>query len=646
MAGIGRGKFEIFFKSGYVARCSKLGIANQRDSHSGSFRGTLPIANTGGGRKVTNNLHLPPKFHPPMLRLQSFPRSSADSIFNSMSDSTAPTAKLDFIREIIIEDLATGKHATTNTRFPPEPNGYLHIGHAKSICLNFGIANENAATGGRCHLRFDDTNPEKEETEYVESIQADVRWLGFDWGSDLYFASNYFDFFYDCAVHLISDGKAYVEQQSAEEMRVSRGNVNTPGTASPGRFASVEENLRLFALMKSGEFKEGEAVLRAKIDLASSNMNLRDPVLYRIMHAPHHNTGEAWCIYPMYDFAHPLEDSLEHITHSLCTLEFENHRPLYDWFIGNCPVPSKPRQIEFARLNLTYTVMSKRKLLQLVQEGHVGGWNDPRLPTISGLRRRGYPPEAVVHFCKRVGITKFNGITDVALLEFDIRDFLNHSAPRRMAVLDPVRVILENWTVEPLTTVRVPNHPQNPEMGNRDISISHEVWIEREDFMEVPEKKFFRLGPDRYVRLKGGHIIRCTGFEKAADGTISLIRAEILPGSVGADPPEGIVCKAAIHWVDAATGVDAEVRLYDRLFTEENPDDAEGGFLAVINPDSLKVVTAKIEPALAMMEAEFSCQFDRIGYFIADSIDHEPGIKPVFNRTVALRDSWVKKAGR
>ena len=577
-----------------------------------------------------------------MVRRNTF----AVIIFNPMSDSTVPTAKLDFIREIIVDDLATGKHPTTITRFPPEPNGYLHIGHAKSICLNFGIANENAATGARCHLRFDDTNPEKEDTEYVESIQADVKWLGFDWGNDLYFASNYFDFFCDCAVHLIKEGHAYVERQSAEEMRLSRGNVNTPGTASPGRSNSVEENLELFTRMKSGEFKEGEAVLRAKIDLASSNMNLRDPVLYRIMHAPHHNTGEAWCIYPMYDFAHPLEDALEHITHSLCTLEFENHRPLYDWFIDHCPVPSKPRQIEFARLNLTYTIMSKRKLLQLVQEGHVGGWNDPRLPTISGLRRRGYPPEAVVHFCKRVGITKFNGVTDVALLEFDIRDFLNHSAPRRMAVLDPVKVVLENWSAEPLSTVAVPNHPQSPEMGSREISISNEVWIEREDFMEVPEKKFFRLGPDRHVRLKGGHIIRCTGFEKDADGVISLIRAEILPGSVGADSPEGIVCKAAIHWVDVATGMDAEVRLYDRLFTEENPDDAEGGFLAVINPDSLKVITAQIEPALVTVEAGYSCQFDRIGYFVADSVDHIPGGKPVFNRTVALKDSWVKKGGR
>ena len=556
------------------------------------------------------------------------------------------TSKLDFIREIIADDLANGKHATTITRFPPEPNGYLHIGHAKSICLNFGIALENVGIGAKCHLRFDDTNPEKEETEYVDSIKADVKWLGFDWGSNLYFASDYFTFFHECAVHLIKEGKAYVEQQSAEEMRANRGNLTTPGTPSPCRERSVAENLDLFARMKAGEFKEGECVLRAKIDLAAANMNLRDPVLYRIMHVHHHNTGSDWCIYPLYDFAHPLEDALEHITHSLCTLEFENHRPLYDWFIDNCPIPSKPRQIEFARLNLTYTVMSKRKLLQLVQEGHVGGWDDPRLPTISGLRRRGYPPAAVVHFCKRVGITKFSGTTDVALLEFDVRDFLNTSAPRRMAVIDPLKVVLENWLSEPLSTVEVPNHPQNPEAGNRDIPISHEVWIEREDFMEFPEKKFHRLGPDRHVRLKGGHIIRCVGFEKDSSGVIALIRAEILPGTVGADSPPGVECKAAIHWVDVATGVDAEIRIYDRLFTVEGPDAAEGGFLTVINPDSLKTLTAKIEPSLATEAAGFSCQFERTGYFIADASDHQPGLKPVFNRTVALRDSWVKKGGR
>jgi glutaminyl-tRNA synthetase len=563
-----------------------------------------------------------------------------------MSDSTSPPAKLDFIREIIAEDLASGKHSTIITRFPPEPNGYLHIGHAKSICLNFGIALEQSASSSKCNLRFDDTNPEKEDVEYVESIKADVKWLGFEWAENLYFASNYFSFFYDCAVYLIREGKAYVESQSAEEMRASRGNLTTPGTPTPGRARSVEENLDLFSRMKAGEFKEGECVLRAKIDLASSNMNLRDPVLYRILNSHHHNTGDAWCIYPMYDFAHPLGDAMEHVTHSLCTLEFENHRPLYDWFIENCPVPAKPRQIEFARLNLSYTIMSKRKLLELVQGGHVSGWNDPRLPTLSGLRRRGYLPEAIVNFCKRVGITKFNGTTDMALLEFDVRDSLNHSAPRRMAVLDPVKVVLTNWSAEPLTTVEVPNHPQNPEMGNRDLSISDEVWIEREDFMEVPEKKFYRLGPGRHVRLKGGHIIRCTDYEKDAAGVITLIHAEILPGTVGADSPAGIECRAAIHWVDVATGVDAEVRLYDRLFTVEDPDAAEGGFLTVINPDSLKKVSAKIEQSLAQVDAGFSCQFDRIGYFVADLVDHQSGTQPVFNRTVALKDSWGKKGGR
>jgi glutaminyl-tRNA synthetase len=556
------------------------------------------------------------------------------------------SSQSDFIRDIIADDLASGKHSTVITRFPPEPNGYLHIGHAKSICLNFGIALENGGVKAQCNLRFDDTNPEKEETEYVESIKEDVKWLGFDWGEGLYFASNYFGFFHDCAVHLIKEGKAYVDDQTAEEMKQSRGNVNVPGTPSPFRDRTVDENLELFARMKAGEFKEGEKVLRAKIDLASPNMNMRDPVLYRILHSHHHNTGDAWCIYPMYDFAHPLEDALEHITHSLCTLEFENHRPLYDWFIDNCPVPSKPRQIEFARLNLTYTVMSKRKLLQLVQEERVSGWDDPRLPTISGIRRRGYPAEAVRHFCKRVGITKFNGTTDVALLEFDVRDHLNASAPRRMAVLDPVKVVLENWSAEPLETVEIPNHPQNPELGVRDVPISGEVWIEREDFMEDPPKKFFRLGPGRHVRLRGGHIIRCTSYEKDAEGNVSHIRAEILPGTVGADAPEGVECRAAIHWVDATTGADAEVRIYDRLFSVESPDDAEGGFLSVINPDSLKTVTAKIEPSLAEAPAGFNCQFERVGYFVTDLKDHLPGVNAVFNRTVALKDSWAKQAGK
>jgi len=566
-----------------------------------------------------------------------------DSTPDSLPDPRP--VKLDFIREIITADLASGKHATTFTRFPPEPNGYLHIGHAKSICLNFGIAQENAASGARCHLRFDDTNPEKEELEYVESIKTDVKWLGFDWGEHLYYASDYFEFYYQCAVHLIEQGKAYVEQQSAEEMRANRGNLTQPGVHSPHRDRPLKENLDLFARMRAGDFKEGECVLRAKIDMASPNLNLRDPVIYRILHAEHHNTGSAWCIYPMYDFAHPLEDALEHITHSLCTLEFENHRPLYDWFIDNCPVPSKPRQIEFARLNLSYTIMSKRKLLQLVQEGHVGGWDDPRLPTLSGIRRRGYPAAAVRHFCKRVGITKFNGTTDVALLEFDVRDFLNSSAPRRMAVLDPLKVILENHLPETLEQVEIPNHPQNPDAGVRNVTLSREIWIERDDFMEVPPKKFYRLGPERHVRLRGAHIIRCTSYEKDADGKVTLVRAEVLPGTLGASTPEGVECRAAIHWVDATHGADAELRIYERLFSVEDPDAAEDGFLSVINPQSLTTVSAKIEPCLATAEPGFSCQFERIGYFVADSADHQPGRKPVFNRTVALRDSWAKKAG-
>ncbi len=559
-----------------------------------------------------------------------------------MSDTEA-TSKSDFIRDIIAEDLAAGKHSTTITRFPPEPNGYLHIGHAKSICLNFGIALEHAAIGAKCHLRFDDTNPEKEETEYVESIKTDVRWLGFDWGDDLYFASDYFEFFHDCAVHLIRNGKAYVDYQTPEEMRARRGDVNTPGTPSPWRERPVQEHLDGFARMRAGEFKEGECVLRAKIDLASPNMNLRDPVIYRIMHATHHNTGDAWCIYPMYDFAHPLEDALEHITHSLCTLEFENHRPLYDWFIEHCPVPSKPRQIEFARLNLTYTVMSKRKLLQLVQEGHVSGWDDPRLPTISGLRRRGYPAAAIRHFCRRVGITKFNGTTDVALLEYDVRDHLNQTAPRKMAVLDPLKVILENRGDEPLQAAVVPNHPQDPEMGERVVAFSDEIWIEREDFMEDPPKKFFRLGPGRCVRLRGGPIIRCTGYELNAAGEVTQLRAEILPGTTGMDSPEGVECRAAIHWVDARNGVQAEVRLYDRLFSVEDPDGVQGGFLTVLNPDSLRTVSAWIEPSLAELAPGASCQFERVGYFVADSREHVSGMRPVFNRTVSLKDSWGKK---
>ena len=559
----------------------------------------------------------------------------------SKADKKEPT---DFIREIIAKDLASGKHDTVITRFPPEPNGYLHIGHAKAICISFGIALENKATNARCHLRFDDTNPEKEETEYVESIKNDVRWLGFDWGDNLYFASDYFDFFYACAQHLINAGLAYVDEQSPEEMKKNRGDVVTPGTPSPFRDRPAEESLTRFEEMKAGQHPDGSMVLRAKIDLSSSNMNMRDPVIYRIMHATHHNTGDQWCIYPMYDFAHPLEDAHEHITHSLCSLEFENHRPLYDWFVQNCPVPSVPRQIEFSRLNLSYTVMSKRKLLQLVEEGHVSGWDDPRLLTISGMRRRGYPPVAIRNFCKRGGVTKVNSVTDMAILESEIRDELNHSAQRRMAVLDPLKVVITNWPADNHSElVEVPNNPADKEAGTRMVSLSKDIWIEHEDFMEDPPNKFFRLGPGRSARLRGGYIITCTGFEKNDSGEVIEIHCEFIPDTIGQDAPEGINCRAAIHWVDAATAVTAEVRLYDRLFSEENPDAAEGGFLSCLNPDSLTVIeNAKLELSLSDADKGSRYQFERIGYFCADSIDHTPRQRIVFNRTVALKDSWKK----
>jgi glutaminyl-tRNA synthetase len=549
----------------------------------------------------------------------------------------------DFIRDIIAADLASGKHATTITRFPPEPNGYLHLGHARAICLNFGIAQENAASGARCHLRFDDTNPEKEEVEYVESIKADVKWLGFDWGDDLYYASDYFEFYYDCAVHLIKNGFAYVDEQTAEQIKETRGNLTVPGTPSPFRDRTAEENLALFAKMRAGEFEEGEAVLRAKIDMASPNIVMRDPVIYRVLKAAHHNTGDAWCLYPMYDFAHPLEDAKEHITHSLCTLEFEIHRPFYDWVIEHCPVPAKPRQIEFSRLNFTYTVMSKRKLLTLVKEGHVSGWDDPRMPTLSGARRRGIPAIAIRKLCEKTGITKFQGVTDIAQLEFEIRDYLNTVAPRRMAVIDPLKLVITNWPNGQSEDIELDNHPKDPAMGTRAVKLSGEVWIEADDFMEVPEKKFYRLGPDRHVRLRGGYIVKCTGFEKDSSGKIAKVTCEYLPGTKGADAPEGVECRAAIHWVSAEHGIAAEVRLYDRLFTAEDPDAAEGGFTSVLNPDSLKVVQAWVEPALATAEPEAISQFERLGYFVADRQDHQPGTTPVFNRTVGLRDSWAKK---
>jgi len=551
--------------------------------------------------------------------------------------------KKDFIREIIAGDIASGKHEAPITRFPPEPNGYLHIGHAKAIGVNFGIAREYGSQGARCHLRFDDTNPVKEDTEYVESIKRDITWLGYDWGDHLYFASDYFEYFYECAVALIQKGLAYVDTQTPELIKEQRGNVKVPGTESPHRQRPVAENLELFAQMRKGGFEDGGAVLRAKIDMTSFNMNMRDPVIYRVVHAHHHNTGDQWCIYPMYDFAHPMEDAKEHITHSLCSLEFENHRPLYDWVVEHCPVPSKPRQIEFARLNIGYTVMSKRKFIQLVDEGHVGGWDDPRMSTLSGMRRRGYPPEAIRAFVERVGLTKQNSLSDFALLEFEVRNYLNKVALRKMAVLDPVKVVLTNYPEGESEQVTVPNNPENEEDGVRELKFTREFWIEREDFLVDAPNKFFRLKPGGAVRLRGAYIIQHVGHVLGDDGEVSEIHCEFLANTIGQPAPEGVKCRTAIHWVSCAEGVDAEVRLYDRLFTQELPDQAEGGYLACLNPQSLQVIeNAKVEPSLAAMAAGERCQFERLGYFSADCEDHSPE-KPVFNRVVTLKDSWGPK---
>ncbi len=547
--------------------------------------------------------------------------------------------KKDFIREIVAADLASGKHAAPVTRFPPEPNGYLHIGHAKALGLSFSIAEEY---GGRCHLRFDDTNPVKEDLAYVESIKKDIQWLGYDWGEHLYFASDYFEFFYECAVALIEKDLAYVDEDSPEEIRRKRGSVTEPGEASIFRERPIAESLAAFQKMREGGFQEGEAVLRAKIDLTSGNMNLRDPLLYRVIHVSHHNTGDEWCIYPMYDFAHSLEDAKEHITHSLCSLEFENHRPLYDWVVDHCPVPSKPRQIEFARLNIGYTVMSKRKFIQLVEEGHVNGWDDPRMSTLSGMRRRGYPPEAIRNFVKTIGITKQNSLTDLSLLEFEIRSYLNKVALRKMAVLDPVKVVVTNYPEGQSEQVEVPNNPENEEDGSRLLHFTREFWIEREDFMLDAPKKFFRLKPGGAVRLRGAYIIQHTGHELDGEGKVTEIHCEFIPDTIGKSAPEGVKCRTAIHWVNVEDAIDAEVRLYDRLFTEELPDSVEGGYLKCLNPESLKVLSGvKIEPSLAVMKPGERCQFERVGYFTADD-DHTES-QPVFNRIVTLKDSWAKK---
>jgi len=544
---------------------------------------------------------------------------------------------LDFIRTIITEERAAGKNGgRVVTRFPPEPNGYLHIGHAKAICLNFGVARD---FGGACNLRFDDTNPTREDVEYVESIEEDVRWLGFEWDG-FHFASDYFEQLFHYAVALVEKGFAYVDSQSSDDIRRTRGTLTEPGVDSPYRSRSVDENLDLFRRMRAGEFPDGAQVLRAKIDMASPNINMRDPVLYRIRHAHHHRTGDAWCIYPMYDFAHPPSDAIEHITHSLCTLEYEDHRPLYDWVIEHTPVPSRPRQIEFARLNLSYTVMSKRRLLQLVQEKHVSGWDDPRMPTIVGMRRRGYTAEAIRAFCERIGVAKRENIVDVALLEHAVREDLNVRANRVMGVLRPLRVVIENYPEDRSEEVDVVNNPEDAAAGTRKVPFSRVLYIEQDDFREDPPKKFFRLAPGREVRLRCAYFITCTGVVKNDAGEIVELRATYDPATRGGDAPDGRKVKATLHWVSAAHAVDAEARLYDRLFNVEEPGRAED-FLTELNPGSLEIVrTAKVEPSAARAPHGTRLQFERIGYFAVDP-DSTPE-RPVFNRTVTLKDAWAR----
>ena len=543
----------------------------------------------------------------------------------------------DFVRDIVQADLDAGRVKTVITRFPPEPNGYLHIGHAKSICLNFGIAQE---FGGRCHLRFDDTNPTKEEQEYIDAIERDVRWLGFDWGEHLYHASDYFERLYGWAEDLIRAGKAYVDDQTHEQMRINRGTLTEPGKNSPFRDRSVEENLDLFRRMRAGEFPNGTRVLRAKIDMTSGNINLRDPALYRILHANHPRTGAQWKIYPSYDFAHGQSDAIEGITHSICTLEFEDHRPLYDWFIANLDVPSKPHQYEFARLNLTYTVLSKRVLTLLVRDGHVSGWDDPRMPTIAGLRRRGVPPEAIRDFIKRIGVAKANSLVDVGMFEFSVREALNKSALRRMAVLKPLKVVIENYPEGQVEELDAVNHPDDPAAGSRKIKFGRELFIEQDDFMENPPKKFFRLSPGTEVRLRYAYFLTCREVVKNAEGDVVELRCTYDPATRGGNAPDGRKVKATIHWVSAAASIPAEVRLYNPLFTKPEPNVAE--FATDLNPNSLEVLTgARLEPSLAEAKPEVPVQFERNGYFCLDP-DSKPG-KLVFNRTIGLRDTWAKE---
>jgi glutaminyl-tRNA synthetase len=551
-------------------------------------------------------------------------------------ESTSPS---NFIREIVLDDLKTNKYSgRVHTRFPPEPNGYLHIGHAKSINLNFGLAEE---FGGKCNLRFDDTNPSKEEVEYVESIIEDARWLGGDWGDRLFYASDYFLQLYEWAVQLIKAGKAYVCDLSGDEVRKQRGTLTEPGQNSPYRDRSIEENLNLFERMKAGEFPDGARTLRAKIDMASPNLNLRDPVMYRILHAEHHRTGKQWCIYPMYDFAHGESDSIERITHSICTLEFEDHRPLYDWYVEQLGI-YHPQQIEFDRLNLTYTLLSKRKLLQLVQHKHVSGWDDPRMPTISGLRRRGYTPEAIRNFCRRVGVSKTNGTTELSLLEYFLREDLNKRVLRAMAVLRPLRVVIDNYPDGQVEQMEAVNNPEDASADTRTVPFSKTLYIEQEDFREDPPKQYFRLSPGREVRLRYGYFVTCTGVVKDAAGNVTEIHCTYDPATRGGNAPDGRKVKSTIHWVSTDHAVDAEVRLYDNLFNVENPNQAPEGqdFTANLNPNSLEVIQAKLEPSLATAKPGDRYQFERMGYFCAD-LDSKPG-KLVFNRTVTLRDAWAK----
>jgi glutaminyl-tRNA synthetase len=560
----------------------------------------------------------------------------------TLEPATADTAEVggDFIRDIVQADLAAQRYKRIVTRFPPEPNGYLHIGHAKSIALNFGIAQE---FGGQCNLRFDDTNPTKEEQEYIDSIQADVRWLGFDWGDNLFFASDYFDRLYEWAEGMIQAGLAYVDDQTQEEIRANRGTLTEPGRNSPFRDRSAKENLDLFRRMKAGEFPNGARVLRAKIDMASPNINLRDPVMYRILHAHHPRTGDKWSIYPSYDYAHGQSDAIEGITHSICTLEFEDHRPLYEWFLDKLPVPAHPHQYEFARLNLTYTLLSKRVLTQLVRDGHVSGWDDPRMPTIAGLKRRGVPPAAVRAFVKRIGVAKANSVVDVGMLEFSIREELNRTALRRMAVLRPLKVVIENYPEGGSEELEAVNHPDDPSKGTRRIAFGRELYVEREDFMENPPKKFFRLSPGAEVRLRYAYFIKCREAIKDASGEVVELRCTYDPATKGGNAPDGRKVKATLHWLPAAQSRPAEIRIYNQLFAKPNPDAAN--FAADLNSQSLEVLTdARIEPAIADANSDEAMQFERQGYFVRDR-DSTPA-KLVLNRTIGLRDTFAKEIGK